>query len=179
MSRARPASRADASRGASPFVIRDRLTLLLGHIFLSLLWPAFNGTYTVKAALGGFFFATVILTLYRRAYWRWLVRAVLFMLYLIWTIAVSCAQVLMQILAHKTYEQAIVAYEVTADSDMEVLVLATVVTLTPGTISVDARYARNGARTLYVHLLDGRYPEQFRAHLKYGFERRILELARE
>lgn len=179
MSRARPASRADASRSASPFVIRDRLTLLLGHIFLTLLWPAFNGTYTVKAALGGFFFATVILTLYQRAYWRWLVRAVLFMLYLIWTIAVSCAQVLMQILAHKTYEQAIVAYEVTADSDMEVLVLATVVTLTPGTISVDARYARNGTRTLYVHLLDGRYPEQFRAHLKYGFERRILELARE
>lgn len=179
MSKARPPRRADASSGASPFAIRDRLTLLLGHIFLTLLWPAFNGTYTVKAAAGGFLFATVILTLYQRAYGRWLVRAVLFILYLFWTIAVSCAQVLLQILAHKTYEQAIVAYEVTADSDMEVLVLATVITLTPGTISVDTRDARNGGRTLYVHLLDGRRPEQFRAQLKYGFERRILELARE
>ncbi len=101
------------------------------------------------------------------------------MLFLAANIIYSCLQVAGQILFRRTLEQSIVEYELIADSDIETLVLATAITLTPGTISVDTQFRPDGRRMLYVHLLDGRNPEQFRVALKYGFEQRIYELARE
>lgn len=159
--------------------VQKHMALLLGHVILTLLWPAFNSVFTVKTILGGFLFVTIILAIYHRPYLVWLIRIGLFLLYLVWSIAVSSFQVIVQIVTRRTFAQAIVRYELTADSDIEVLILATAVTLTPGTISVDTRYAANGQRMLYVHLLDGRNPEQFRVNLKYGFEQRIRQLIRE
>lgn len=161
------------------FVVWDRLVLLLGNLLLALLWPAFNGDYTIRASLWGFALGVLILTAYHRPYLLWLLRLALFVLYLLWSIAASSVRVAIQILLRRTRAQAIVAYELEADSDLETLMMASAVTLTPGTIAVDAQYDGEGQRILFVHLLDGRDPDRFRADLKYGFERRILQLVRE
>ncbi len=163
----------------SPYVIWNRLSLLLGNILLALLWPAFNGTFTIRSGLGGFIFAAIILTAYDRRYSLWLLRICLFLISLLWTILKSCLQVAALILTAQRYPQAIIAFELEADSDFESLVLATAITLTPGTISVDIGHNAKGRRLLYVHLLDGRRTEQFRLDLKEGFERRIYQIVRE
>ncbi len=163
----------------SAIVIRNRLSLLLGNILLAVLWPAFNGTFTIKAGVGGFLFAAIILTAFDRRYSLWLMRIVLFFLYLMWSIVESSLQVAVQVLTYRRYPQAIIDYELVADSDFEALVLATAITLTPGTIATDIARQPNGRRVLYVHLLDGRYPEQFRINLKHGFEQRIYQIVRE
>ncbi len=174
---------ARSSQGALPvrtrFVLRDRLSLFAGNVLLALLWPAFSGSFTVRSAVVGFLFAAIILTAFNRHYVRWLWGIVAFLLHLAANIVQSCLQVAGQILFRQTFEQSIVEYELQADSDIETLILATAITLTPGTISVDTRHRQDGRRVLYVHLLDGRNPEGFRASLQHGFERRIYELARE
>ena len=69
----------------------------------------------------------------------------------------------------------IFAYPLKVDRDFEITLLANLITLTPGTLSVDVSEDR---RTLYVHALDCSDPEQFRRDIAEGFERRILEAFR-
>ncbi len=69
----------------------------------------------------------------------------------------------------------ILAVPLDAESDGEIAALVTLVTLTPGTLSLDLSDDR---RTLYVHAAYLEDPERAKADIKRGFERRILELTR-
>ncbi len=70
----------------------------------------------------------------------------------------------------------IFAYETGLTRDMEVTLLANLITLTPGTLSVDIRDdGRDGRRILYVHALDCADPAGLRRGIADGFERRIRE----
>lgn len=71
---------------------------------------------------------------------------------------------------------AIVAVPLDACRDVEITMLANLITLTPGTLSVDVSSDR---RTLFVHALsfDGD-ADAFRREIKDGFERRVLEALR-
>jgi len=69
----------------------------------------------------------------------------------------------------------ILAYPLTVDRDIEITLLANLITLTPGTLSVDVSDDR---RTLYVHAIDCADPAQVRRDIAEGFERRILEAFR-
>ena len=62
-----------------------------------------------------------------------------------------------------------------AKTDAEITLLANVVTLTPGTLSLDVSPDRS---TLYVHAMFLESPEALRRDIKEGFEKRILELLR-
>lgn len=68
---------------------------------------------------------------------------------------------------------AIVAVPLDAESDGQILLLANLITLTPGTLSLDVSTDR---RTLYVHVLHTDDPEAVRRTVKEGFERRVLEV---
>lgn len=69
---------------------------------------------------------------------------------------------------------AIVAVPLDVRSDLAIQLLATTITLTPGTLSLDVASDR---RTLYVHVIDvGADVDGFVRDLKATFERRIKEL---
>jgi multicomponent Na+:H+ antiporter subunit E len=51
--------------------------------------------------------------------------------------------------------------------------LANLITLTPGTLSLDVADDRS---CLYVHSIDVGDPEQFRREIKDGFERLVYEV---
>jgi multicomponent Na+:H+ antiporter subunit E len=70
---------------------------------------------------------------------------------------------------------AIVAVPLTLDRDAEIALLANLITLTPGTLSLDVSPDR---RTLYVHAMATTSPENLRQEIQQGFERRILEVFR-
>lgn len=66
----------------------------------------------------------------------------------------------------------IFAFPLTVKSDGEITLLANLITLTPGTLSVDVSADR---RTLYVHALDCSDPDATIADIANGFEARIRE----
>ncbi|MDC7743642.1 Na+/H+ antiporter subunit E [Rhizobium binxianense] len=69
----------------------------------------------------------------------------------------------------------IFAFPLTVTSDFEITLLANLITLTPGTLSVDVSTDR---RTLYVHALDCSDPETTKRDIANGFERKIMEAFR-
>ena len=69
----------------------------------------------------------------------------------------------------------IFAYPLSVDRDFEITLLANMITLTPGTLSVDVSEDR---RTLYVHALDCSDVEASIAEIRNGFERKIEEAFR-
>lgn len=67
---------------------------------------------------------------------------------------------------------AVISVPLIVDTDLEIMILANMITLTPGTLSIDVAEDR---RYLYVHTL---YSEEslevFRQNIKQGFEKKIL-----
>jgi multicomponent Na+:H+ antiporter subunit E len=70
---------------------------------------------------------------------------------------------------------AIVAVPLTVDRDAEIALLASLITLTPGTLSLEVSGDR---RTLYVHALGVSDPDALRREIREGLERRIQEVFR-
>lgn len=70
---------------------------------------------------------------------------------------------------------AIVGVPLSPMTDTELSLLANLITLTPGTLSVDVSPDK---RTLYVHTMRVDDAEAFRAEIREGFERRVLEAMR-
>jgi multicomponent Na+:H+ antiporter subunit E len=66
----------------------------------------------------------------------------------------------------------IFAYPLRVRSDGEIALLANLITLTPGTLSVDVS---EDGRTLFVHAIDCADPDAARRDVAEGFERRIGE----
>jgi multicomponent Na+:H+ antiporter subunit E len=71
----------------------------------------------------------------------------------------------------------VVAIPLDARTDAEITMLANLITLTPGSVSLDLSPDK---RTLYVHAMyiDGGDVEAYRRSVKEGLERRVLELLR-
>jgi multicomponent Na+:H+ antiporter subunit E len=70
----------------------------------------------------------------------------------------------------------IVGVPLSAESDMEILLVANLISLTPGTLSIDLSDDR---RTLYVHVMFLDDPDRFRQSIKEGLEQRVLEVTRD
>lgn len=69
----------------------------------------------------------------------------------------------------------IVAVPLRLERDFEIALLANLITLTPGTLSVDVSPDK---RVLYVHCVDMPDPDAVIADVRTGFEQRILEAFR-
>jgi multicomponent Na+:H+ antiporter subunit E len=62
-----------------------------------------------------------------------------------------------------------------AKTDLEITLLSILVTLTPGTLSIDVSADK---RVLYIHFLDIEDVEEARRNIKNGLERQLLEVLR-
>jgi multicomponent Na+:H+ antiporter subunit E len=66
----------------------------------------------------------------------------------------------------------IIALPLDIESDAEITTLANMITLTPGTLSLDVS---NDKRVLYVHGMHVYDLEEFKRDIKDGFERKVKE----
>jgi multisubunit Na+/H+ antiporter MnhE subunit len=114
-----------------------------------------------------------------RPYGRRTWAAVTYAIFLVWAIVKSSFQVAGIILSpHARLRQGIVAIPVEECSDFELAVLASSITLTPGTLSIDVEQTGNGQRVLYVHNLLVDDPAEMRRQIKADFEQRIMRFTR-
>ncbi len=68
---------------------------------------------------------------------------------------------------------AIVEMPLTVTKDYQILALSSMITLTPGTLSLAVSDDR---KSLFVYVLQTSDPEQTITEIKQGFERRLLEI---
>jgi multicomponent Na+:H+ antiporter subunit E len=69
----------------------------------------------------------------------------------------------------------ILAIPLELESDVQIMVLASLITLTPGTLCLDISEDR---RTIYVHVMYLHDPDRVRQTIKDGFEKRVREVFR-
>ena len=103
---------------------------------------------------------------------RWLSLLVLFVRELIVS-ALKVAWLALQ--PRLTIRPAIIAYPLTVTTDAQITLLANMITLTPGTLSVDVSADR---RTLYIHAIDMASKGALIGDIAAGFETKILGVLR-
>jgi multicomponent Na+:H+ antiporter subunit E len=68
-----------------------------------------------------------------------------------------------------------IAIQLNAKSDLEILILANLLAMTPGTLSIDVSPDK---KLLYLHVMYLDNVEEFRKMIKTRFESRVLEVLR-
>jgi len=127
----------------------------------------------------GLFFAIWLSSwFFDRRYFRKLPKLLEFIGFIIKELVVSSLRVAYDVLTRTSHlNPAIIAIPLDAESDREIVTLAVLITLTPGTLSLRVSEDR---RTLYVHemYITGGDVEEARRKIKDGYERRVLDLSR-
>jgi multicomponent Na+:H+ antiporter subunit E len=154
--------------------------LLLVNILLALAWGALSGVYTPTNFLAGFLLGYLALWLLQRTsahasgYFSKGPLMAGFILFFLWELVKANVRVMYDVLTPGYRMQpGIVAIPLDVSSDAEITLLANLISLTPGTLSLDVSDDRH---TLYVHTMYMTEAEAFRDHIKRGFERRVQEV---
>jgi len=102
-------------------------------------------------------------------------QVIYFVAYVAWQIILANLNVARTVLftPKEQIRPGIVAIPLDIRTDAEITMLANLITLTPGTLSLDVADDRS---CLYVHSIDVGDPEQFRREIKDGFERLVYEV---
>jgi multicomponent Na+:H+ antiporter subunit E len=155
--------------------------VILEVSLLALAWMALTGDWSLPAVVFSCALGWLLLRLVRPLGGEGFRRVRLarlpgFLLYFLKELLVANLRVAAAVVAPAgRLRPAIVAVPLTVDRDAEIALLANLITLTPGTLSLDVSPDR---RTLYVHAMAVTGPDELRREIRDGFERRILEVFR-
>lgn len=153
------------------------MNLLVVTIVLALIWGVVTNSFSPSNLIFGFVLAYLCLWLVRERFdqhdfyrpFRILRLAALF----VYELALSGYRVARDTLSPRMeFRPAIVAFPLELQSPLGIMLLANLITLTPGTLSVDVSTDRS---TLYIHAMDVDDADELRADIRNGFERRIRE----
>jgi multicomponent Na+:H+ antiporter subunit E len=153
----------------------------LANLVLAFVWALLMGDIDVANLTVGFVLGYLVLWLAQpvlrdTSYLRRGPQAIRFLAFFVKELVLSNLLVAREVLSPRPRRRpGVVAVPLDAETDAEITLLANVVTLTPGTLSLDVSPDRS---TLYVHAMFLESPEALRRDIKEGFERRILELLR-
>ena len=159
------------------------MNLFVLNVILAFVWAALWGSFTLFQLTAGFLvgFATLWVAqplfggpspYYVRAYR--IVRLILFFLY---DLVMSSLQVAYDVLTPTDYSNPkILEMPLDVKSDIEILLVTNLISLTPGTLSLDVTPDR---KTLIVHAMFADDPAAVIESLKSGMERMVKEVFEE
>jgi multicomponent Na+:H+ antiporter subunit E len=157
------------------------MSILLLNIFLALVWVALTGKLSTMNFITGFVLAycTLWLTVRRtesRSYFSRVPKVIGFLLFFIKELVLANLRVAYDVLTPRHHmKPGVIAIELDAKTDTEITLLANLITLTPGTLSLDVSKDRS---VLYVHAMYIDDVDKARKTIKEGFEQRLLEILR-
>lgn len=157
------------------------MSLFLVNVLLALAWAAVTGSFSFLNLALGFVLAIFALSLIREqvgstGYFSRARRVISLALLFLYELVLSAWKVAVMVLSpNMNLKPGIFAYPLKVDRDFEITLLANLITLTPGTLSVDVSDDR---RILYVHAIDASDPDAARRDIAEGFERKIMEAFR-
>ncbi len=144
-------------------------------------WCALFGTFDLGTFVGGFLLALAALSLSgplfgQTAYLKRVLLAARLGAYFLYELTVSSLQVAWDVITPgQRSRPAIVAVPLDIEDPLQITVLANLISLTPGTLSLDVS---PDGRTLYVHDMFVDDPDETRGNIKAGFERLVWEAMR-
>lgn len=151
------------------------MILIVSALALALIWSMVSGGFSPGNLAFGFVLGLVALWLVRHRFgagafdrgWEVVKLLTLF----IYELFASSVRVAVDVLRpNPDFRPAIVAVPLDLDDPAAITVLANLISLTPGTLSVDVS---DDCKTLYIHAMDASDPDALREDLKQGFERRV------
>lgn len=155
------------------------MSLYVVQLLFVAVWLAVTGSLTLANVIFALIVSTLALWLIRhqlpggRNHWLRLGRVLSLVLLFFKELALSAWKVAVMVTRPKLDVQpGIFAYPLTVTTDFEITLLANLITLTPGTLSVDVSGDR---KTLYVHAIDCSDIEATKNDIRNGFERKIME----
>jgi multicomponent Na+:H+ antiporter subunit E len=149
------------------------------NIALALAWAALTGNITLSGLAVGFVLGSACLYLsrslfpgcdrYFRRTGKWIKLIVLFL----YELVVSSVQVVWDVLTpeHKA-RPGIISVPLKVRREMDVLLVTNLITLTPGTLSLDVT---DDGETLYIHAMFADDPDAIRRSITEGMERWVIE----
>jgi multicomponent Na+:H+ antiporter subunit E len=155
----------------------------LWNLLLALAWTVSTGQFMVANLLVGFVLGYFILLFAQRAlgpsaYFAKVPQVGRFALFYLWQLILANLRVAYDIVTPKHHMRpGVIAVPLDARTDAEITLLANLITLTPGTLSLDLSPDH---RVLYVHVMyiDNGDVDEARRQIKEGLERRVLEVLR-
>jgi multicomponent Na+:H+ antiporter subunit E len=151
----------------------------LANLLLTFIWVALTGSFAFANVVFGFFLSYFLLFIITRGssrarYFRLVPKVISFFFFFIYELVKANIQVAWEVGTpsfHMT--PGIVAVPLDVTSDGEITMLANLITLTPGTLSLDVSEDK---KVLYVYSMYITNKEKFIKGIKTGFEKRIIEL---
>ena len=157
------------------------MTILLFNMLLALVWAFLTGSFSATTFAEGLLIGYLVLwfasPIYDgSSYFRKGRQVASFLLFFSRELLVASFRVAYEVITPDFHMRAaIIAVPIDLKSDAEITLLANLITLTPGTLTLDVSDDRT---VLYVHAMYVDDVEAFRREIKDGFERRVYELFR-
>lgn len=156
-------------------------TRFLMNILLTFVWVALTGSFGFMNFAFGFVLSFFILWVISfgssdNKYFKMLPRIIAFIFFFLYELIKANIQVAFDVITPKFYmTPGIVRVPLDAKTDLEITLLANLISLTPGTLSLDVS---DDKKVLYVHSMYIANEEEFIHSIKSGFERRLLSILR-
>ena len=153
----------------------------LANLLLTFIWVALTGGFDFPNILFGFVLSYFLLWVIMRGngnarYFKLMPKLISFFFFFLYELTKANLQVAYEVGTPKLHmTPGIVAVPLDVKSDFEITMLANLITLTPGTLSLDVSEDRE---VLYVHSMYITNKEDFIRGIKNGFEKRIIEISR-
>lgn len=157
--------------------------MLIGNLLLALAWAALQAEFTLPNLLVGHVLGYLILLMLVKGgvfeesrYVGKVSLALGLGLFFLWELVRANLRLARDVVAPRlSMRPGIVAVPLDASRDGEILLLAALINLTPGSVALDVS---TDCTHLYVHVMYMDDPDSARAEIKNGFERRVLQLLR-
>ena len=153
----------------------------LMNLLLSFIWVALTGEMYYGNFFFGFLAGFFILGILNRneadkRYFTRIPKTIYFVLYFIYEIIVANIHVAYDVITPKYFfTPGIVKYRLQAKTEIEINLLSTVISLTPGTTVLDIS---DDSKVLYIHVMYLKSVKEFEDELRNGFEKKLLEILR-
>jgi len=157
------------------------VSLFALNLLLAVIWSFAWGEISPSVFTVGFVLAYGVLFLLRpllsdTRYFGKLVQFVRLTAFVVYELVLSSLRIAWDVVTPTAFRHpGVVAVPLDAESDLEVALVANLVTLTPGTMSLEVL---GSPRVLYVHSMVAERPDEVRATIKARVEAPILELLR-
>jgi multicomponent Na+:H+ antiporter subunit E len=155
--------------------------VLLGNLLLALAWAALQGEFSLRTLITGQVLGYLILLALTKggvlSPSRYIGRAYKvagLAAFFLWELVRANLRLALDVATPRfQMKPGILAIDLDATKDSEILLLAMLINLTPGSVALDVTPDR---KVMYVHVMYIDSPDAARREIKNGFERRVLEV---
>ena len=155
--------------------------MLVGNILLALAWAALQGEFSLAQFVTGYVLGYLVLVVLVKGgvleSSRYVSKARLAIglaAFFLWELVLANMRLALDVATPRfQMTPGILAIPLDATRDSEILLLAMLINLTPGSVALDVSDDR---KVMYVHVMYIASADAARAEIKTGFERRVLQL---